>query len=471
MKRLYIILFAFLLLFIGCGKSEEQSFINKSEILDEYLSNLDILESPTREYGENTGYVQFDNDLMVRILYPEGDLKSLDIQVSEWVDDTIDMYKEDSKGSSESGDSAELTAEYESYVVNDEVVSVKLYGIYDRPYNAHPIDIIKTFHANNKTGELIELNDILVKGGLKDLIKMVVADAGLEKDTIDDKLLDNWTLTSDRLEIILERGAYLPMSDGTVTLNYSMDELEGIIDISGKLKEDAENVPSEQPLPTEEPATEEPAVTEPDTQTVDPDKPMVALTFDDGPSKHTERLLDIFVSNGGKGTFFVVGNLIESRKQTVKRIVDEEHEIGGHSWSHRQLTKLSIKDMTKEIMNTRAMIYSVTGKDTTIMRPPYGSFNDETREVCRDNGVVMINWSLDTLDWKNKDADKVYKTIMKDVKDGDIILCHDLHETTVDAMERVIPDLIAKGYQLVTVSELLACGDYEINPGSVHTKR
>ena len=198
---------------------------------------------------------------------------------------------------------------------------------------------------------------------------------------------------------------------------------------------------------------------------------MIALTFDDGPSKHTQRLLDIFEQYGGKGTFFVVGNVIENRQESLNRMVADGHEIGGHSWDHRQLTKLSSEDMTDQIMNTRAMIYSLTGVDTTIIRPPYGSYNDETKRICAENGIVIINWSLDTLDWKTRDADKVYEAIMSQVKDGDIILCHDLHGSTVEAMERVIPDLIAQGYQLVTVSELLSYGDTEVSAGSVHTKR
>ena len=206
-------------------------------------------------------------------------------------------------------------------------------------------------------------------------------------------------------------------------------------------------------------------------ETIDPTKPMIALTFDDGPSKHTEHLLDIFSEHGGKATFFVVGNLIDNRPETLQRMVTDGHEIGGHSWDHRQLTKLSSEEITNEIMNTRAKIYSITGVDTTIMRPPYGSYNDEIKCICKEKGIVMINWAVDTLDWKTRDADKVYDAIMSQVKDGDIILCHDLYGTTVDAMERVIPDLIAQGYQLVTVSELLSYGEKDVKAGTVHTKR
>ena len=447
-KRLFIILLALALIFVGCSKSQNVStekdnlIISDENELEKYLVNLQILDSPIREYGDEAGYVQLNEDLMVRILYPEGELKELDREIIEWIENTVATYQVEANGSSESGDSAELTAEYESFVFGNDIVSVKITGIFDKPYNAHPVDVITTFHANLQTGKLIELEDILLLDGMEKLQKKVVDDAKINEADIDEFLLDNWTLKNDSLEIILERGKYLPMSDGTVILEYSLKELTGIINVSNST-----------------------------STSIDPEKPMIALTFDDGPSKHTERLLDIFAEFGGKGTFFVVGNVLENRQEELNRMVAEGHEIGGHSWDHRQFTKLSSEDMTNEIMNTRAKIYSITGTDSTIIRPPYGSFNDETKSICDENGIVIIIWSLDTLDWKYRDADKVYDAIMSEVKDGDIILCHDLHGTTVDAMERVIPDLIAQGYQLVTVSELLSYSDKEVSAGSVHSQQ
>ncbi|MBR6675842.1 MAG: polysaccharide deacetylase family protein, partial [Clostridia bacterium] len=229
--------------------------------------------------------------------------------------------------------------------------------------------------------------------------------------------------------------------------------------------------PVTQPPVTQPPVTQPPVVgdTVPNRE-IDPSKPMIALTFDDGPSAHTDRLLDIFAQYGAKGTFFVVGDLIDNRPSTVVRIVQEGHDIGGHGWSHKKLTTITEEEITDQIMLTRAKIYEVTGFDSHIMRPPYGSFNDTVKAVGALLGVSFIHWSVDPMDWKTKNADAVYNEIMRTAKDGAIVLCHDLHKSTVDAMELVIPQLIAEGYQLVTVSELMEYSGIDIEAGNVYFK-
>ncbi len=212
-------------------------------------------------------------------------------------------------------------------------------------------------------------------------------------------------------------------------------------------------------------------VNEEQENVIDITKPMIALTFDDGPSAHTQRLLDIFKTYGGKGTFFVLGSTLDSRQEALRQIAKDGHEIGNHSWSHSKLTELSTDAVKKEITDTRNKIYDITGVDCTLVRPPHGAFNDRIQSIGKELGVSFVNWSVDTLDWKTKNANAVYKEIMEYVADGNIILCHDLHKTTVDAMERAIPDLIEKGYQLVTVSELLTCRGGEIIAGNIYYRQ
>jgi len=441
-------------------------------VLEEFLSKPNIMDTPVRDYGESASLLLLGTDLMVRILYPVGGLTQLDQEIEQWALDTMEYYQAESVGSGTDTDAAELTVEYSSYRVKDQLVGVKLFGVYDRPYLAHPIDVSASFNADLETGELLALTDVLLPGGEEKLRKMVMEQAGVKGNEADENLLNHWLVTPDGLEITLVRGEYLPMSDGTVTLLYSYEELEGIFVLPG-----SEPKPTPAPEPSVE-VTPEPTPTvipQPPVEVtpppdIDPDKPMLALTFDDGPSAHTERLLDVFAAHGGKGTFYVVGNMIDNRPNALRRMAAEGHEIGGHSWNHRQLTKLGREDLTDQIMSTRAKIYEVTGVDPATMRPPYGSYNDLVKEVTAELGITMINWSVDTLDWKHKDADTVYNAIMDQAKDGAIILCHDLHRTTVDAMERAIPALIAEGYQLVTVSELLSSSGKTVQAGAVYFK-
>lgn len=424
------------------------------------------LATPTREYGDSTAFMQMGEALVVRILYPETNLPALDAAISHWVNETVNEYQAECVGYQTNGDCGELTAEYESYLTDNRWISIQITGIFDKPYLAHPIDIIGSFHGDLSTGQSIRLEDLLVPSGYSVLESMVATSAGVEIAFIDEHFLDHWVLTSEGLEITLPRGAYLSMSEGTKVLVYPYSELEGILSFSGETM--TEQKPS--PVPMDTPPSEV-VSPQPQTQLIDPTRPMVALTFDDGPGKHTSRLLDIFAAYDGKGTFFVIGNILENRSEVLNRMINKGHEIGGHSWDHRQLTKLNDSDLINQLTGTRAKIYELTGVDTTLLRPPYGSYNSQVKNICKDMGIVMVNWSLDTLDWKYKDADRLYHTILDEVQDGDIILCHDLHGSTVDAMERVIPELIARGYQLVTVSELLDQRGDVIEAGEVYYKR
>lgn len=207
-----------------------------------------------------------------------------------------------------------------------------------------------------------------------------------------------------------------------------------------------------------------------DRPDIDPDKPLLALTFDDGPSAYTNRLLDALEQHGARATFFVTGSTIGKRSGTVKRIVNDGHEIANHGWSHTDFTTLSKEAVSSELKKTNNKIRELTGFKCKLARPPYGAYNDTVKQAGKDVGMAYILWSYDTLDWKTKDAQAVYDAVMSGAKDGRIILCHDLHKTTVDAMEAAIPALIEEGYQLVTVSELLTARGGSINAGSVYNR-
>jgi len=196
--------------------------------------------------------------------------------------------------------------------------------------------------------------------------------------------------------------------------------------------------------------------------------PMIALTFDDGPSIHTEALLDILEYHDARATFFVLGYRVHGRRYTIKRAVDLGSEVAGHSWDHPRLTGLTQEQITQQIERTSEAIEAVTGVNTQIFRPPFGTTNDLVLSVSADLGYSIVNWTMDPMDWRYRDADDIYDAIMDVVKAGDIVVAHDIYASTIEAMERVIPSLIALGYELVTVSELLEYLYGELEPGTVY---
>ena len=457
-KFICLLLAGALLLLCGCAGTDKKP-PQPDSVLQEYLDNIDAYEVPVREYGSPASHIHMDEKLVIGILYPETEVAFLNKEINKWISGVVEKYKAEAYSASAQRDNAELTVYYESYRADESTVSVVMRGTYFAPYMAHPEDIVKTFNADLQAKKLFNVGELFAGGYRERFEDMVVNKTGVAKEAVDSHFLDNGYLTRDSLVVVLERGAYLAMSEGTKTASFDYTEIADLLKKSFSAKEEA-SAPKE----------EDYEGAQGKQYTIDPDKPMLALTFDDGPSAHTDRLLDIFAKHGGKGTFFVVGNLIDSRKTTLRRIAAEGHEIGNHSWNHRQLTNLSDEEVKDQIMMTRAKIYDVAGVDCRIVRPPYGACNDSVRAVGAQMGVSFVNWSVDTLDWKTKNADAVYKEIMQDASDGAIILCHDLHKTTVDAMERVIPELLAKGYQLVTVSQLMEYSDKALEAGKMYYK-
>lgn len=179
----------------------------------------------------------------------------------------------------------------------------------------------------------------------------------------------------------------------------------------------------------------------------------VALTFDDGPSrKCTSVLLDGLKERDVHATFFLMGKNIEGNEDIVKRMSDEGHLIGNHSYEHIQLTKAGPEAVCEAVEHTQKQIEAITGKRPEYIRPPYGDWNEELEEEI---GMTPVLWSVDSLDWKLKDTGKILHRVLKDVKDGDIILLHDIFSSSVEAALELIDILQKEGYVFVTADELL----------------
>lgn len=199
---------------------------------------------------------------------------------------------------------------------------------------------------------------------------------------------------------------------------------------------------------------------------IDPKKPMVALTFDDGPGKRTGELLAQLEKYNAHATFFMLGQKVSSYPDVVKKMKEIGCELGNHSYSHQNLAKASVAGITDELGKTNAGIAQIAGEGATVMRPPYGAISDTLKATV---GMPMILWNIDTLDWKTRNAQKTIETTMNNVDDGDIILLHDIHTESVDAALQLIPKLQEAGYQLVTVSELAAAKGVTLENGGRYT--
>jgi len=185
-------------------------------------------------------------------------------------------------------------------------------------------------------------------------------------------------------------------------------------------------------------------------------QPMIALTFDDGPGPLTLYIVDMLVRYGGYATFCVIGNRVERWDDVVLQIVESGNEVIGHSWNHQNFSLLNEDAIAAQILDTSAAIEGITGVQTPpIFRAPYGIVNTRVRNTSRELGYSILNWTIDSVDWRDRDADIIYERIMEEARDGAIVLLHDIHPTTIEAMERVIPSLIEQGFQLVTASYLI----------------
>ena len=190
----------------------------------------------------------------------------------------------------------------------------------------------------------------------------------------------------------------------------------------------------------------------------------VALTFDDGPGPDTERLLDTLAEYDARATFYVLGSLVNEFPGVVERAHAEGHEIGNHTWKHDDLAAMPGAAVADDIARTNKAVRKVTGADPATIRPPYGSLNQTVRDAV-DQPLVL--WDVDTLDWQNRDTGKVADHALAHAAAGSVVLFHDIHPSTVDAIPEILEGLHRRGYHFVTVSDLFGAG--ELSPGDVFT--
>ena len=221
-----------------------------------------------------------------------------------------------------------------------------------------------------------------------------------------------------------------PLPNEELSLHINYNEIKDYMDITIKLDKTYENE---------------------DGSKIDLNKKIVALTFDDGPGAYTSRLIDILNNNKAHATFFMLGKNLSLYKDTVKKVHDNNMEIGYHSYNHKNFKRQKLETIVEEFNESNETLKSITGDTFHLIRPPYGSINEKIKESL---DASFILWNVDTEDWRHKNTDYLTEYVLQKAQDGNIILFHDIHKSSVDAIEKLLPYLYVEGYQVVTVSSL-----------------
>jgi len=423
----------------------------------------------TIEFGDTDAILDNHGPLFAHIRFPySGDL--FDQTIEYWAHKTYETAKAEVEEQREADPTAEgdINIHFDSYVYDERYVGIVLRGSFFHSHMASPKDIIHTFNIDLSQEAFLDNSDVIdpalhegVLALLRERIEEEEPDKAAYTENMDESWLTWLVISSDGVVVVLERSLFLPELSGFLSITLPYDELGSALTL-GSEKESAP--------PIDETPVLQGFIPLKNTRHIDPSKPMVALTFDDGPSQHTLRILDVLEQHNARATFFTIGNLLDSRGEIAVRSFNLGCEIIGHSWDHKDLTRLTEEQIKRQILDTNAAVEAITGVETRMFRPPYGAVNDRLRAVSQELGFAIINWSVDPKDWRDRDANLVANAILRSVHDKAIILSHDLYGTTAEAMERVIPELVAQGYQLVTVSELLSFEYDVLEAGKVYFK-
>ena len=330
-------------------------------------------------------------------------------------------------------------------------------------HGAHPVSLTHFWTFDKKSGEVINLNDLTeqsekateeivaaARNNINETIKQRQQPELDLSETITQETLSNFVITDggNSLAWPIGQASLLPSAYGEMTIKVPIAAVAKYLQNPTARK--LVNIPKPpEPKPAPKPA---PAVPAPAPTT---GNKVIALTFDDGPGPYTAHLLDVLDQYGAKATFFLIGSKVSSQANVVRSIHARGHQLGNHSWSHPELPKLPVNQIAGEIDRTNDAIKQATGVTPAILRPPYGAVNGVVLEQLRLRGMSSILWSVDTRDWADRNSDIVCSRAVAGARPGAIILMHDIHQTSVNAVPCILSALKQQGYSFVTVQGLL----------------
>ncbi|QGG49799.1 polysaccharide deacetylase family protein [Lysinibacillus pakistanensis] len=393
--------------------------------------------------------VSNDKQTPFAIHYPQTDNKAFNEAVLQYISDSKETYLSSMKKNKNKEAMGELNISLETFPYREHYYSFVLTKMVYLGGANHEVST-KTFFINNETGEQITIKTLL-QGDENNLASLA---AQVRKD-----LQQNLQLKDDLFTDELEK-ATEPKWSNFNRFSIVEDSLQFYFD-EYEIASGAAGAPIVKlPLSLINPllasdfqiAMETIKPTKP-TNTGDSNTKRIALTFDDGPHpKVTEQILDTLDKYHAKATFFMLGGRVQYYPDIAKDVLARGHEIGNHTWNHPVLTKLSQEQVLKQYTSTSAELKKAINQDATVFRPPYGATNDAI------NGQIPIPavlWTIDTLDWKHRNAQQLLPYVKNNLHNNAIVLMHDIHQSTADGLDAVLAYLQGQGYEFVTVSEIL----------------
>ena len=389
--------------------------------------------------------------------YPTTSIEAIDESIHKWVKTNENEFLDRMNNLEEEENN--LTARYhldtEVNKLSDDLYSIKLQSEETIDESDEKISV-KTFLINVENEELIDLQDIFDNEKFSEKERFLLMAEQLE-DEID---YDTWKpaledindlevyIDSDKFIFYFTDDNLIANDDNVLEVPVATAQLADYLTanyydlfITDEMESEIEQAKIE-----EQEAKEEEIA----------GHKYIALTFDDGPMPgSTNRILETLDQYDAKATFFMLGNNVQANPDLAKKVADNGHEIANHSITHADLNKVSAEQVRKEMIDSKKLIENITGKTPTLFRPPYGSKNDAVHEIANETEQSIALWSIDTYDWQHLNPNATFEKVKANVKPGSIILMHDIHQESADALPRVMEFLDEEGYEFVTMTELL----------------
>lgn len=472
-KLLIAFIFIFLLTLIGFNiSSGHRMNANIKEVDEENgvaAEQIEIIES--KYPGLHLETITASNDTYIYAIHSvKTDSPDLTKNIEQWIEKSKEQFISDAQSNSSVGHTAALNINLKTIPIADGIYNL-IFSKYGITGGANGKNEIKVFTVNVKEDRLYQLTDFIEETdeNRTELIQIILEQLNenteLQALVMEDKLVESlasfddvtWSITEEALILYWDEYEIAAGSAGTIQLTLPIEKIQHLVsDRKHELLHLDFTLTNE----------EADVIKVPERKPLDPDGKYVALTFDDGPHKtNTERVLNSLKEFDVKATFFMLGNQVDYYPSLVQRVAEEGHEIGNHSNTHPDLSKVDANRVQKEFETTNQRIYDVIGRYPTVFRPPYGSYNNNIITQATNLNLPIIMWSVDSLDWKTKNATSINHEILSTTTNGSIILMHDIHDATADALPSVLKNLKEQGYSFVTVSQLLEWrGDTGIGP-------